>query len=98
MRLSPRLLLLLAIPAGIGGYALGVAVISAIPLDDEVEAVLILTVPLFVAGLCMVPFLIPSFDRMARRDLAAHRRATDTAADPAPSDEPSPGPDGGPPS
>jgi hypothetical protein len=39
-------------------------------------------VPLFVAGLCMVPFLLPLFDRMAKRDLAAHR--AQQAAEPIP--------------
>jgi hypothetical protein len=34
---------------------------------------MLMIVPLFVAGLCMVPFLLPLFDRMAKRDLAALR-------------------------
>ena len=34
---------------------------------------MLLIVPLFVAGLFMVPFIVPLFDRMAKRDLAAHR-------------------------
>ena len=44
---------------------------------------LFIFVPLLVAGLCMVPFLIPFVDRMAKRDLEAHRAAT-AAADRAP--------------
>ena len=34
---------------------------------------LLLIVPLFIAALCMVPFVLPLFDQMAKRDLAAHR-------------------------
>jgi hypothetical protein len=34
---------------------------------------MLMIVPLFVAGLCMVPFLLPLLDRMAKRDLAALR-------------------------
>lgn len=30
-------------------------------------------VPLFFAGLCMVPFIAPLLDRQAKRDLEAHR-------------------------
>ena len=40
---------------------------------------LLIFVPLFVAGLCMVPFLIPFIDRIAKRDLEAHRAATAAA-------------------
>ena len=56
--------------------------------------------PLFVAGLVMLPFLIPFFDRKAKADLAAYRQSqaaagAETAATgrdhDAPSDD---GPDG----
>lgn len=75
MTRGPTLLLILAVPAGIIGYALGAWVISALPLADGVQDALALFVPLLVAGLCMLPFIIPTFDRMAKRDLAAHREA-----------------------
>ena len=42
---------------------------------------LVLIAPLFVAGLVMVPFLIPFFDRKAKADLAEHRRAMASAAE-----------------
>ena len=47
--------------------------LSSLALPDGARDVLLLIVPLFVAGLCMAPFLLPMFDRMAKRDLADHR-------------------------
>jgi hypothetical protein len=73
VKLSPTLLAVLAIPAAIIGYLVGVAITSALPLPDGAREFLLLTIPLFIAALCTVPFLIPFFDRMARRDLEAHR-------------------------
>ena len=67
------LLAILSLPAAVVGYALGVAVISALPLPEGLQGALLLVAPLFVAGLFMVPFLLPLFDRMAKRDLEAHR-------------------------
>jgi hypothetical protein len=46
-----------------------VNVLSNLGLPD----VLLLIAPLFVAALCIVPFVLPLFDQMAKRDLAAHR-------------------------
>lgn len=80
MRHLPTILLLLSFPAGILGYALGAQVMSALPLPDGMQGFLVLFAPLFIAGLCMLPFLVPFFDRMARRDLAAHARSRDAAA------------------
>jgi hypothetical protein len=40
----------------------------------------ILLVPLFVAGLVMMPFLIPFFDRKAKQDLAAYRASQEQEA------------------
>jgi hypothetical protein len=57
-----------------------------------VEDVLLLFVPLFIGGLCMVPFLLPLFDRMAKRDLAAHR--AEQAAEPVDAEDPDPPPQG----
>jgi len=65
----PRIIAILALPAGAIGYAITSAVLSSLGLPDA----LLLIVPLFVGGLCMAPFLVPLFDSMARRDLAAHR-------------------------
>lgn len=48
-------------------------ILSGFDLPEGARAFLLMIVPLFVAGLCMVPFLLPLFDRMAKRDLAAYR-------------------------
>ena len=80
MRFAPTILLLLSFPAGILGYAVGAAVISALPLPDQIEGPLVLFVPLLVGGLFMIPFLIPFFDRKAKQDLEAYRRAKEMAA------------------
>jgi hypothetical protein len=82
MRHMPTILLLLSFPAGILGYALAVRVMQALPLGDDTRGFLVLFVPLFVAGLFMLPFLIPFFDRKARQDLAEYARAREAAADP----------------
>ena len=69
----PTILAILALPAGVIGYAIASAVLSGLALPDGARDALLLFVPLFVGGLFMVPFLLPLFDRMAKRDLAAHR-------------------------
>ena len=73
----------MAFPAGVIGYALTSVFLSGLALPDGARDVLLLIVPLFVAGLCMAPFLVPLFDRMAKRDLAAHRaqQAAEAVAD-----------------
>lgn len=80
MRHLPTILLVMALPAGALGYALGVWLMSALPLPEDAQGFLVLIVPLFVAGLCMLPFLVPFIDRKARQDLAAHARSQGSAA------------------
>jgi cytochrome c oxidase assembly factor CtaG len=75
MRNLPNILLVLALPAGLIGYTLAAQAMSAMALPKQTADFLILFIPLFVAGLFMLPFVIPFFDRMAKRDLAAHRRS-----------------------
>jgi hypothetical protein len=70
----PTVLLILSFPAGALAYIGATQVLAALPLDRGISAFLVLVAPLFVAGLVMVPFLIPFFDRKAREDLAVHRR------------------------
>ena len=70
MSTRPKLFALLALPAGALGYLVTSTLLSGLDLADGVRNALLLFVPLFVAGLCMVPFFIPLFDAMARRDLA----------------------------
>ena len=72
----PTLLAILSLPAAAIGYAITAAILtSALPSNEGPAELLLIFVPLFVAGLCMVPFLIPYLDRMAKRDLEAHRAA-----------------------
>ncbi len=68
----PTVLLVLSFPAGALAYAVAVQVLSAL-LPGQANTVLILLIALFVAGLVMLPFLIPFFDHKAKQDLAAYR-------------------------
>jgi hypothetical protein len=80
----PKLFALLALPAGATGYVVASSILSGFDLADGVRNALLLFVPLFVAGLCMLPFFIPLFDAMAKRDLEAiraRRAAEGTDAD-----------------
>jgi hypothetical protein len=85
----PTILAILSLPAAAIGYAVGVAILSALPLPEGLADLLLIFVPLLIAGLCMVPFLVPFVDRMAKRDLEAHRAAS-AAADRAPRDPDAP--------
>ena len=72
----PTLLAILSFPAAVIGYAVTAAVLtSVLPSNEGLGGLLLIFLPLFVAALCMVPFLIPYLDRMAKRDLEAHRAA-----------------------
>jgi hypothetical protein len=66
-------LAILSLPAAAIGYFVSAAVLSGLPLPPDVRDALTLFVPLFVAAVCMVPFLLPLFDRMAKRDLETYR-------------------------
>src|SRR5689334_3942003 len=77
----PTLLLVLSFPAGAVAYALTVQGLEALQLSGDGREIVMLFVPLFVAGLVMMPFLIPYIDRRAKQDLAAINRVK--------SDEPS---------
>ena len=84
----PTILFALSFPAGAIAYAITAQfLMSALPADGSREFI-VLIVPLFVAGLVMVPFLIPFFDRKAKEDLAEYvrRRGSSDAGDPDPSD------------
>src|SRR3954452_5375975 len=82
----PTILLVLSLPAGLLGYLLGGRLVAAVaPGSTLVE----LFVPLFIAGLCMMPFLVPWLDRRAQVDLAASRARR--AASPAPPPRPDSG-------
>jgi hypothetical protein len=76
----PTILAILSLPAAVIGYAVTAAILtSALSSMEGLAGLLLIVVPLFVAALCMIPFLIPNLDRMAKRDLEAHRAATAAA-------------------
>ena len=79
MRHLPTILLVFALPAGIVGYAIGAALVTAL-LPGQTMGIIGAFVALFVAGLCMVPFLVLFIDRKAKADLASHRRDMAIAA------------------
>jgi hypothetical protein len=84
MRSLPTILLVLSLPAGAIGYLVGVRLLEAV-LPDAAQG-LVPFVALFIAGLVMLPFLIPFVDRKAKQDLAAYRASQpqDPDADPTP--------------
>ena len=89
MKAGPIILGILSLPAAAIGYAVAVAILSALSLPAELAGLLMIFVPLLIAGLCMVPFLVPLVDRVAKRDLEAHRAAS-AAGDRAPEDPDAP--------
>ena len=77
----PTILLILSFPAGAIAYVVAARILASLPLDPGLRDFLVLLAPLFVAGLVMLPFLIPYFDRKAKADLAEHRRAMESTDD-----------------
>ena len=67
----PTLLFILSLPVGAVVYTVAAQAIEEV---FPKEPILSLLVPLFVAGLAMMPLLIPFFDRKATEDLAAYKR------------------------
>ena len=76
----PTVLLILSLPAGAIAYVVATRILSSLALPDGLQDFLVLIAPLFVAGLVMVPFLIPFFDRKAKADLAEYRRTMASTA------------------
>jgi hypothetical protein len=78
----PVILAVLSLPAGLAGYLGGAALLRALA-PGLADGVLMIFLPLLVAGLCMAPFLVPFIDRRAKADLAAirSRRAAEEAAE-----------------
>jgi hypothetical protein len=72
MRFLPNILAVLSLPAGVLGYTVATRVLTAL-LPGQAQGILMLFVPLLVAGLFMLPFLVPFFDRKAKQDLAEYR-------------------------
>jgi len=87
VRQLPTILLVLSLPAGIVGYAIGATLVSAV-MPGQTTGLVGAFVALLVAGLCMIPFLVPFLDRKAKQDLAAHRREVALEASRAAGDHP----------
>jgi len=71
MTTRTKAIAILSLPAGVVGYLVTGMVLSGLSLPDGLGGLLLIFLPLLVGGLCMVPFLMPLFDAMAKRDLAA---------------------------
>ena len=87
MRQLPTILLVLSLPAGVIGYAIGATLVSAL-MPGQTTGLVGAFVALLIAGLCMIPFLVPFLDRKAKEDLAAHRREVALQAGRAADDDP----------
>lgn len=74
----PTILLILSFPVGALAYVVAARILAALPLPEGLQGFLVLFAPLFFAGLAMLPFLIPFFDRKAKADLAEYRRTKES--------------------
>jgi hypothetical protein len=71
----PTILAILSLPAAVIGYAVTAAILtSALSSMEGLAGLLLIVVPLFVAALCMIPFLIPQRTALVR---ISKRRRTD---------------------
>lgn len=73
MKYMPEALAVLSLPAGAVGYIVTAQILGRLSLGGAGD-ILMLFVPLLVAGLVMLPFLIPYFDRKAKQDLEVIRQ------------------------
>jgi anaerobic C4-dicarboxylate transporter len=73
----PTLLFILALPVGAVVYTVAAQVIETL---FPKEPILSLLIPLFFAGLAMMPLIIPFFDRKAKQDLAEYHRLQEAEA------------------
>jgi hypothetical protein len=64
------LLLALAVPVGIGAYLLTAQLIVASGIAGGMGDLLVIFLPLFVAGLAVIPFIAPFVDYKAKQALA----------------------------
>lgn len=87
-RQLPLILALASLPVGLAGYLAG-GWLLALVAPGTVGTILMIFVPLLVAGLCMAPFLVPYLDRRAKADLAAIRTRRE-AEEAAPAGKPTP--------
>ncbi len=75
------MLMILSFPVGALAYGLALRVLQAMSFPEQAQTLVFLFVPLFVAGLVMLPFMIPFFDRKAKADLAAYARLRESQPD-----------------
>ena len=73
----PTLLFILSLPVGAVVYTVAAQVIETL---FPKEPILSLLIPLFFAGLAMMPLIIPFFDRKAKQDLAEYHRLQEAEA------------------
>jgi hypothetical protein len=71
MSTRTKVLAVLSLPVGLAAYLVTGMILAGLSLPDGLSGLLTIFLPLFVAGLCMIPFIAPAFDSMAKRDLAA---------------------------
>ena len=81
MRSMPTILLILSLPVGAVVYLIAAQILQSMQLPEDMRPFLVLFVPLLVAGLVMIPFLIPFFDRKAKADLAELARLRESEAE-----------------
>ena len=86
----PEALAILSLPAGAVGYIVTAQILARLSLGGGVGDIVMLFVPLLAAGLVMMPFLIPYFDRKAKQDLEVirQRKAAEAADSAESADDP----------
>ena len=77
-------MLVLAAPAALIGYTVTAQVLSGMDLPGGVGGILIIFLPLFVGGVCAIPFLAPFVDFKAKQALAnaPSRKSDDSGSGP----------------
>jgi hypothetical protein len=79
----PDILAVLSLPVGLGAYLLVGSLLAAVA-PSLATTVVGLFVPLFAAGLAMIPLVAPWFDRRAKADLAQIRAEREKHEEPGP--------------
>ena len=70
MPIGRVVLLLLAFPVGLAAYLLTGAVLTSAGMTSGLGGLLLVFLPLFVAGVCAIPLIIPFIDYKAKQALA----------------------------
>ena len=80
-RRLPDILAILSLPVGLGVYLLVGSLLAAVA-PSLATTIVGLFVPLFAAGIAMIPLVAPWVDRRAKADLARIRAERELAEDP----------------